>query len=181
MNLQKNSQGISQNSLIIATVVLAFGIVVMLSLLLTQSPSKNAKGPIITPTRAVATSATLYTGITGSVKMQDGSCSNQSESSKCTYKPYVTSVLIYTPPILYTKASNGFFYQTIGDQKPVQIVKTDTNGTYNVQLPVGEYSIFIEKDGQPYCVVSNTDQKACSLLVERGQMKTNDITIISLF
>lgn len=55
----------------------------------------------------------------------------------------------------------------------IKSINSDNNGFYQVELPAGTYSIFVEDEGKEYCNSFGSYGKACQVTVGSGIKEYN--------
>ena len=63
-----------------------------------------------------------------------------------------------------------------GEARIIKQTDADANGFYQVELPVGTYSVFVEDAGRMYCNHFNSPGTACQVVVGKGPTR-HDIKI----
>lgn len=107
------------------------------------------------------------TGLEGNVTLMQGNCMPVvEENSTCNM----------------TRVSRKVYIRelTTGDNTNTTLVKeteSDEKGYYEVLLPPGEYSVFVEDNGTQYCTKRGSKGEACKVTIEEGNMTWYNIDI----
>lgn len=106
--------------------------------------------------------------LSGNVSVLSGNCMPGSGGG-CGKKPISTTVLIY--PL---KTQNNSF---TGEKNPKLITKTksDGSGNYNVSLPPGTYSVYVDDDGKETCSGSDGYANMCSITLYESNEGLNSV------
>ena len=105
----------------------------------------------------------ISSGVFGTVRQREGDCMPSPDPSDCREFPVARTVYAYTPPINIAEMESTYYR---GDRAPHEVTVSSQNGWYEMELPPGRYSIFVD-DGDPYCNGFNSPGDAC--LVELSE------------
>jgi len=148
--------------------LIAAGLILTLGLLLTIGcfgPFAGEDGP-----------TDINQGIYGEVTLITGNCmpSPASEDNNdCEYSS--VSRKIYIRETATTENMNMTYLDT--ETTLVKTTESDNNGQYQVELPPGNYSVFVEDKGKEYCKRITGDGEACPITIEENKTKEYDIEI----
>ena len=110
-------------------------------------------------------STAIEKGVNGQIMLYQGNCIPPISSS-CIVNNISTTIKIYEP--ILKEDFNGTYYQ--GTEEPIAIVSSDKNGMFNIGLPDGKYSIFVEdpiNNNKEYC--NNFDVNySCPILIDNN-------------
>jgi hypothetical protein len=122
----------------------------------------------------------------GTVQVREGNCmpgpvpAGEPRPNPCNTRPVATTVYAHSP--LAVGPAGEPQYPTPG--APVKVVRSAGDGTYELALPAGRYSILVDDGGRPYCntfEVRAGQSLACPVEVEAGLRTQHDITIDHAF
>jgi type II secretory pathway pseudopilin PulG len=159
--MPKNNYGFGMVETVIVIAILAIVGIVGWTVLKPQQASKN--GPSKT------SSVTIKQGVAGAILLRSGNCqppiSSEAEA-RCSGEPYntPTDVIIRKPSGASSKA---------------EVVKkvSGAKGSFQVELPVGSYSLFVMHNGQESCNFYDGQGQACVFDVQPQKVTTYNVTI----
>ena len=101
--------------------------------------------------------APMTTGIRGSVTLISGDCmpGEPSKTHPCTRTNISRAVYIREPATSANRST----------AKLVKQITSGANGYYEVELPAGTYSIFVEDEGREYCNFFGGLGEACQITI----------------
>lgn len=119
-------------------------------------------------------------GISGTVLEKKGNQMPMKGGPSSSGKPFITTVFIYEPTNLSQVQRTGTspVYTAIRT-KLVASVKTDSTGSFHIQLPVGAYSLFIQQGNQYYANLFDTDNHIALFKVAEGKITEANLVISS--
>ncbi len=119
-------------------------------------------------------------GITGFVTEVTGNQMPMKGAEPQLPKPVLTNVLIYEPTDLnqVTRIGTSPVYTAI-HTKLVASAETDSTGRFSVALPVGSYSVFIQRGKTYYANLFDTINRIAFFTVEEDKLTTANLTISS--
>ena len=96
---------------------------------------------------------TITQGLWGSVVFREGDWQPQIDESAIEY-PVKRTIYIYqlttTSQAIQDNGQGSSFFSQINSQLVGQ-TKSNKNGFYQIELPPGQYSVFVEEKGEYYC------------------------------
>ena len=110
---------------------------------------------------------TIKQGIYGKVILYSGNCMPGANSCKSSY----VSRKIYIRESVAEKAMEITYLKE--KTKLVKQVRSNFSGNYQVELPPGTYSVFVEDGGREYCNLFNGQGVACQVTVLSGIVEYN--------
>jgi hypothetical protein len=127
-----------------------------------------------------ANTSVIKQGITGFITEAIGNQMPMKGAEPQVGKPVLTNVLIYEPTNLaqVTRIGTSPVYTAI-HTKPVASAETDSTGRFTVALPVGSYSIFIQRGKTYYANLFDTINRIALFTVEEDKLTTVNLTISS--
>jgi hypothetical protein len=119
-------------------------------------------------------------GITGFITEAIGNQMPMKGAEPQVPKPVLTNVLIYEPTDLtqVTRIGSSPVYTAI-HTKLVASAETDSTGRFTVALPVGSYSIFLQRGKTYYANLFDTINRIAFFTVEEDKLTTANLTISS--
>ena len=108
--------------------------------------------------------------VSGRILLRTGNCMPGSLGEDSTTRRATCKIEGVTRDIFVRRSVKGTTNKVWLLQKPELIQKTRSNdkGDYEVMLPVGVYSFFVEERGKEYCTLRDVYENACSVrLVDR--------------
>lgn len=125
------------------------------------------------------TSKPITQGISGKVQLRSGNCMPKivtenppEDSNPCELTPVARTIYIRQA----TKGISAFQNNSLPDLGPL-VKKTSSNklGEYLVELPPGNYSVFVEDNGKEHCGITNREGIACGVIVQNGITTYNPV------
>lgn len=113
-------------------------------------------------------SPTIKTGVYGQVIIKTGDCTPKwgwSFRSKCEKEGLATGVYIRE----ITKDEILVTPKLITEEHPIKETISNNNGFYEIELPPGNYSLFVNYGGAEYCNSWNSAFERCVVQVKEGQ------------
>jgi hypothetical protein len=125
-------------------------------------------------------SSMISQGIAGTVLEKKGNQMPMKGAPPSSGKPFITTVFIYEPTNLSQVQRTGTspIYTAIGT-KLVAFVKTDSSGTFRVQLPIGSYSLFIKQGNRYYANLFDAANNIAIFKVETGKITEANLVVSS--
>ena len=124
----------------------------------------------------------------GGVTVREGNClpgpvpePREERPNSCRRRPVATRVAAY-PPVSRTGAPGDPGRPSVGT--PVAATRSAPDGTYEIALPPGRYSVLADDDGRPYCnsfTSEGPSSLACVVDVQAGGRTQFDVTINHAF
>lgn len=105
---------------------------------------------------------TISRGLYGRVVLYKGNC--MPGAGECKVSHPSREVLI-REPVTYEQISVTYLARPSG---LVASTKADKHGFYEVSLPPGTYSVFVEDDGREYCNSFGSHDEACQVTIGDG-------------
>jgi hypothetical protein len=127
-----------------------------------------------------AQSPTIKQGITGIITEASGNQMPMKGAPPSVPGGVLTNVLIYEPTNTsqVTRIGTSPLYTAI-HTKLVASVMTDSTGAFTVALPIGSYSLFIERGKQFYSNLFDTENNIALFTVEKNKLTSANLTISS--
>ncbi|MBI4095733.1 MAG: carboxypeptidase regulatory-like domain-containing protein [DPANN group archaeon] len=121
------------------------------------------------------TSQQVKTGIHGTVTLTSGDCmpGEPSRTHPCTQTKISRTVYIREPATIANM--DGTYLKT--KTNLVAQMTSDSNGYYDVTLPAGTYSVFVEDGSKEYCNFGGGLGEECQVTVTDGGMAEFNIDI----
>jgi hypothetical protein len=117
-------------------------------------------------------------GISGRITEVRGNRMPMKDAPPSTGRGVLTNVLFYEPTTLaQVDRIGGSPSYTAIHTKLVASVSTDSTGAYTIALPVGSYSLFIQRDNHYYSNLFDTANRIALFTVEKGKMTTANLVI----
>ncbi len=122
---------------------------------------------------------TIKQGLYGCCTYKTGNCMPIIDTNQCKWYGVKRTIFIYEP----TKASQaisidgGSEYFSKITTKLVAQIESDNNGCYQVELPVGQYSILILENGKYYCRSMGDNFLLCPVTVDTNKATKRDLLI----
>lgn len=123
----------------------------------------------------------------GAVGIREGNClpgpvpeRREERPNPCRTRPAATRVAAF-PPVSQTGAGD-LAHPAVGT--PVAATRSGADGSYELTLPAGRYSVLADDDGRPYCnsfTSEGTASLACVVEVQAGRRTQFDVTINHAF
>ncbi|NEU68625.1 hypothetical protein GK091_17185 [Spirosoma agri] len=137
------------------------------------------------PARQKATSPAVKQGICGTVVEKRGNHmpsvgSPGLDSQKATPSgtPVEREVLVF--PLLnmnQVDAGDNGFINSVRDAKPVKTVRSDKNGKFCVDLPIGRYSVMVREPKGLYANLSDTQNNIFPVTVQKNRQSAITVEI----
>lgn len=126
------------------------------------------------------TSKPITQGISGTVQLRTGNCMPRTfvenppeDPNPCRYTPVARAIYVRQA----TKGISAFQNNSLPDLGAlVKKAKSDKQGQYQIELPPGNYSVFVEDEGKEHCGTTNREGIACGVMVDNGII-TYDLVI----
>ncbi|GAB3731254.1 hypothetical protein [Spirosoma lituiforme] len=127
-----------------------------------------------------ATQAVVKQGICGVVRVKRGNYmpSPDSPQQNPSGTPVEREVLIF--PLLnrsQVEAGEHGFINSVGDVKPVKVVRSRNDGTFCVSLPVGRYTVMVQEEKGLYANLSDSRNNLFPVNVQKNKSITVTIDI----
>lgn len=114
---------------------------------------------------------TIDRGVYGTISLYTGNCmpSTADRESSCEVHPVETTVLIREPVSREAMAGRYVAEATT----LVERTHSDEDGWYEIALPPGVYSVFVEDGDKEYCQRSDDRGRMCPIVIEDGVSEHN--------
>lgn len=119
--------------------------------------------------------------IHGKIVEETGSCMPPIIGECIKRKPLTNATIsIFSPPIKqdemsYSSYSDGRIYK--GMREPFIIIKSNSQGNYEVSVPTGSYSIFVEYRGEKSCGSPGYEEFPCYIEIPANEKLEFDIRV----
>jgi hypothetical protein len=164
--------------------IFLFALILLLSgCTLTPALVNNSVVPITPNSNAnktVNNNASMIKALSGKVTLKSGNCmpiGYEQGSAESTCKSEGVSRKIYIRQPVNVKDMDYTYLKAGINNIVIKTITSSGNGTYETQLPMGEYSVFVEDEGKEFCNYLDGNGFACLVKITDNQGTEFNINI----
>jgi hypothetical protein len=109
-------------------------------------------------------------GLYGCCTKLTGDCQLPRDTNRCKFYAVKRTIFIYEATTMKQASIHGYWCDQI-KSKLVAQTESDNNGCFQIELPVGEYSIFVFEEGKYYFLTTSNN-----FVINRATVDSNKVT-----